>query len=98
MFIQNRNSGFTLWHAGALPPALIAFGDHVHGLDPSWNLAGLGYRHPHTGKQELEAAAVIHFSGPAKPWMDISPTELRDLWNRHVNLSNEYVQECGIAG
>ncbi|KAK6134406.1 hypothetical protein DH2020_031838 [Rehmannia glutinosa] len=69
------NSGFALWHPGALPPALLAFESHVHRIDPSWHVAGLGYRYPRADKHVLEAAAALHFSGPAKPWLEIGSPE-----------------------
>ncbi|KAI3465888.1 hypothetical protein Pfo_022551 [Paulownia fortunei] len=94
----NLNSGFALWHPGALPPALIAFESHMHRIDPSWHVAGLGYRYPKVDKHMLEAAPVIHFSGPAKPWLEIGSPEVRGLWFRHVNLSNEYIRRCGVTG
>lgn len=94
----NLNSGMTLWRPGALPPALIAFDGHVHPIDSSWHLAGLGYWFPPISPQILEAAAVIHFSGPAKPWLEIGFPEVRSLWNRHVNLSNNFIRKCRIMG
>ncbi|KAL6553742.1 hypothetical protein OROMI_019415 [Orobanche minor] len=69
------NSGFALWHPGALPPALLAFENHVHRIDSSWHIAGLGYRYSQADKHNLEAAAVVHFSGPAKPWLEIVSPE-----------------------
>lgn len=94
----NLNSGYTLWQPGALPPALIAFENLVHRLDPSWHVAGLGRRYPNVEKDKVERAAVMHFSGPAKPWFDTGSPEIRSLWYRHVNLSNEYIARCGITG
>ncbi|KAL0301387.1 UNVERIFIED_CONTAM: putative galacturonosyltransferase 15 [Sesamum radiatum] len=91
------NSGYALWHPGALPPALVAFEGHVHRIDPSWHAAGMGHRYPEVDRRKLEAAAVIHFSGPAKPWLEIGSPEVRGLWYRHVNASNEYVRRCGIT-
>ncbi|THG17638.1 hypothetical protein TEA_014747 [Camellia sinensis var. sinensis] len=67
----NLNSGMTLWRPGALPPALIAFDGHMHPINSSWHLAGLGNWFPPISPQILEAATVIHFSGPAKPWLEI---------------------------
>lgn len=90
------NSGFVLWHPGALPPALIAFEGYVHRIDSSWQVAGLGYQYPQVDKYMLEAAAVIHFSGPAKPWLEIGDPEVKGLWNRHVNFSNEYITKCRV--
>ncbi|XP_057796150.1 probable galacturonosyltransferase 15 [Salvia miltiorrhiza] len=93
----NLNSGYTLWRSGALPPALIAFENLVHCLDPSWHVAGLGQRYPNVEKEMVEAAAVVHFSGPAKPWLQTCSPEVRSLWYTHLNLSNQYIATCGIA-
>lgn len=93
----NLNSGFELWNPGALPPSLIAFEGHVHRIDPSWHIAGLGYRSIINVTQSvLEDGAVVHFSGPAKPWLEIGAPEIRSLWSRHVNMSNEFIRKCGI--
>ncbi|XP_047941714.1 probable galacturonosyltransferase 15 isoform X3 [Salvia hispanica] len=91
------NSGFELWHPGALPPVLLAFENHVHAIDHSWHLSGLGYRYPLVDKQILETAGVVHFSGPAKPWLEIGSPEVRHLWTRHINSSNHHIRKCGIA-
>lgn len=97
--MQNLNSGFALWqYPGALPPALIAFRNYIHALDPTWHLAGLGRRYPNVDKDVFEAAKVLHFSGPAKPWLEIASPQVRRVWYTHVNLSNEYVKKCGITG
>lgn len=95
--LQNLNSGFELWNPGALPPSLIAFEGHVHRIDASWHIAGLGYRSIIDVTQSaLEDGAVVHFSGPAKPWLEIGAPEIRSLWSRHVNMSSEFIRKCGI--
>ncbi|XP_057763746.1 probable galacturonosyltransferase 15 isoform X2 [Salvia miltiorrhiza] len=94
---HSLNSGFELWHPGALPPAILAFENHVHAIDPSWHIAGLGYRYPRVDNHTLEAAAVVHFSGPAKPWLEIGSSEVRHLWTRHINSSNHHIRKCGIV-
>lgn len=98
LILQSLNSGFTLWHPGALPPALLAFEGYVQEIDSSWHMAGLGHRLPNVSRHMLESAAVIHFSGPAKPWLEIGAPEVRSLWYNHLNVSNEYLSKCGIAG
>ncbi|XAR52786.1 Polygalacturonate 4-alpha-galacturonosyltransferase [Bertholletia excelsa] len=90
------NYGLTLWRPGALPPALIAFKGHVHPINSSWHLSGLGGQFPHLSPQIIENAAVIHYSGPAKPWLEIGFPEVQSLWYRHVNFSNEFIRKCGI--
>lgn len=92
--LQNRESGFHLWRAGPRPPGLIAFNGQVHQIDPSWHLSGLGRRMPEL--ELLQTSAVIHFSGPRKPWLEIGFPELRSLWQRHINYSNEFVRSCRV--
>lgn len=87
-----------LWSPGVLPPSLLAFKGHVHPIDPSWHVAGLGYQYPEVHQETLEDAAVIHFSGPAKPWLEIGLPEVRRLWNKHVNFSNNFIRKCRIMG
>ncbi|KAF4373203.1 hypothetical protein G4B88_007216 [Cannabis sativa] len=95
----NLRNGFSLWYPGVTPPTLIAFEGHVHPIEPSFHLDGLGFRNPDVSdRQLLEAAAVIHFSGPAKPWLEIGNPEVRGLWNKHVNSSNKFMRKCRIMG
>ncbi|XP_058788234.1 probable galacturonosyltransferase 15 [Vicia villosa] len=94
----NLESGTALWNPGVLPPALIAFDGQVHPIDPSMIVTDLGYRYrsEEISKESLEAASVIHFSGPAKPWLEIGFPEYRRLWSRYVNFSNKFIRRCRI--
>ncbi|XP_029130457.1 probable galacturonosyltransferase 15 isoform X1 [Cajanus cajan] len=97
---HNLNSGMTMWNLGVLPPALIAFEGQVHPINSSMLVTDLGYRYQaeEISKEKLEAAAVIHFSGPAKPWLEIGFPEVRSLWSRYVNISNKFIRRCRITG
>lgn len=97
---QNLKSGTELWNPGVLPPALIAFDGQVHPIDSSMLVTNLGYRYQseEISKERLEATAVIHFSGPAKPWLEIGYPEFRSLWSRYVNSSNKFIRRCRITG
>ncbi|CAI8596509.1 unnamed protein product [Vicia faba] len=94
----NLESETALWNPGVLPPALIAFDGQVHPIDPSMIVTDLGYRYrsEEISKESLEAASVIHFSGPAKPWLEIGFPEYRSLWSRYVNSSNKFIRRCRI--
>ncbi|KAL5989834.1 hypothetical protein ACLOJK_010729 [Asimina triloba] len=91
---RNQESGFTLWHLGSLPPALITFHGHIHPINSSWHRSGLGHQRPDVDINTLKAAAVIHFSGPAKPWLEIGSPTLRSLWAAHLNFSSEHIMGC----
>ncbi|KAJ1441427.1 Nucleotide-diphospho-sugar transferase [Sesbania bispinosa] len=79
--LENLKSGTALWNPGVLPPAVIAFDGQVHPIDSSMLVTNLGYRYQseEISKERLEAAAVIHFSGPAKPWLEIGFPEIEPV-------------------
>eukprot|EP00252_Welwitschia_mirabilis_P009464 TRINITY_DN2205_c0_g1_i1.p1 TRINITY_DN2205_c0_g1~~TRINITY_DN2205_c0_g1_i1.p1 ORF type:complete len:539 (+),score=45.55 TRINITY_DN2205_c0_g1_i1:107-1723(+) len=93
---QNLESNLALWRLGTLPPALIAFNGLVHPIDPSWHMLGLGYQ-PKTSVENIQKAAVIHYNGRAKPWLDIAFPELRPFWTKYVDFSDRFMKHCNIA-
>ncbi|KAJ4960346.1 hypothetical protein NE237_020256 [Protea cynaroides] len=92
---ENLKSNLTLWKLGTLPPALIAFRGHVHQIDASWHLLGLGYQNK-TNIESVKKAAVIHYNGQSKPWLEIGFEHLRPFWTKYVNYSNDFVRNCHI--
>ncbi|RLN22405.1 putative galacturonosyltransferase 15 isoform X2 [Panicum miliaceum] len=92
---NNRESGFRLWQMASLPPALIAFDGRVQAIEPLWHLPGLGWRVPDPELARL--SAVLHFSGPRKPWLEVAFPELRQLWLGHLNASDSFLQGCGVV-
>ncbi|EFJ08407.1 galacturonosyltransferase GAUT12/13/14/15-like protein [Selaginella moellendorffii] len=92
---QNLNSNLTLWRLGTLPPALIAFDGYVYPIDSQWHMLGLGY-HVKSNLDSVQKAAVIHYNGQAKPWLDIGFSVLRPFWTKYVNYSNEFIRRCNI--
>ncbi|XP_072992861.1 probable galacturonosyltransferase 14 isoform X3 [Typha latifolia] len=92
---ENLKSNLTLWKFGTLPPALIAFRGHVHAIDPSWHMLGLGYQEK-TDLDSVRKAAVIHFNGQCKPWLGIGYKHLQPFWTKHVNYSNDFIRNCHI--
>ncbi|GAQ81927.1 alpha-1,4-galacturonosyltransferase [Klebsormidium nitens] len=92
---QNMMLNMTLWRLGTLPPALIAFYGHTLPLDHSWHMLGLGYQ-PDSSIEVIKSSAVIHYNGPAKPWLDMAFTDFRSYWTRWVDYGNEFVHQCNI--
>ncbi|KAK3165323.1 hypothetical protein QOZ80_1AG0031790 [Eleusine coracana subsp. coracana] len=92
---KNRESGFRLWQMASLPPALLAFDGRAQAIEPLWHLPGLGWRAPDA--ELVQFSAVLHFSGPRKPWLEIAFPELRQLWLAHLNASDSFLQGCGVV-
>ncbi|WOL10456.1 putative galacturonosyltransferase 13 isoform X1 [Canna indica] len=92
---ENLKSNLMLWKLGTLPPALLAFRGFVHPIDPSWHMLGLGYQEK-TDLDSVRKAAVIHYNGQCKPWLEIGYKHLQPFWTKHVNYSNEFIRGCHI--
>ncbi|OVA00617.1 Glycosyl transferase [Macleaya cordata] len=92
---QDMNEDRTLWKLGSLPPGLITFYNLTYPLDRSWHVLGLGYD-PALNQTEIENAAVIHYNGNYKPWLDLAVTKYKSYWSRYVMFDNPYLQHCNI--
>ncbi|CAD6253363.1 unnamed protein product [Miscanthus lutarioriparius] len=86
-----------LWKAGSLPLGQIIFYNRTLPLDRRWHVLGLGHDFSR-GRDELESASVIHYSGKLKPWLEISIPKYRDYWNRYLNYDKPHLQQCNIHG
>ncbi|KAM0911382.1 hypothetical protein ACQ4PT_013534 [Festuca glaucescens] len=84
-----------LWKAGSLPVGQLVFYNQTVPLDHRWHVLGLGWN-SNTRRDEIESAAVIHYSGNLKPWLEISIPKYRDYWSRYLNYDNTYLQQCNI--
>lgn len=93
---QNLNENRTLWKLGTLPPGLITYYSTTKPLDKSWHVLGLGYN-PFIDKAEITNAAVVHFNGNLKPWLDIGMLQYRPLWTKYVDYENEHIQACNFG-
>ncbi|KAK3017451.1 hypothetical protein RJ639_006401 [Escallonia herrerae] len=93
---QSMNENRTLWKLGTLPPGLITFYSTTKPLDKSWHVLGLGYN-PSINMDEIRNAAVVHFNGNMKPWLDIAMNQFRPLWTKYVDYEMEFVQACNFG-
>lgn len=93
---QTLNEDRTLWKLGTLPPGLITFYSTTKPLDKSWHVLGLGYN-PSISMDEIQNAAVIHYNGNMKPWLDIAMNQFRPLWTKYVDYNMEFVQMCNFG-
>ncbi|CAN8267039.1 unnamed protein product [Cochlearia groenlandica] len=92
---QNLNQDRELWKLGTLPPGLITFWKRTYPLDRKWHVLGLGYN-PGVSQRDIERAAVIHYNGNLKPWLEIGIPRYRSFWSKHVDYEHIYLRECNI--
>lgn len=86
----------TMWKAGSLPLGWMTFYNQTTVLDPKWHVHGLGY-HSGIKQEDIEHAAVIHYDGVMKPWLDIGIEKYKTYWRKHVKYNHPYLQQCNIA-
>ncbi|MBA0674941.1 hypothetical protein Goari_016510 [Gossypium aridum] len=93
---QNMNEDRALWKLGTLPPGLITFYGLTHPLQKSWHVLGLGYN-PNVDKKEIESAAVIHYNGNMKPWLELAMTKYRSYWTKYIKYDHPYLHSCKFS-
>ncbi|KAM7270588.1 hypothetical protein ACFE04_029802 [Oxalis oulophora] len=77
--ILTFNEDKTLWTLVTLPAGLITFNSLTKSLDKSWHVHGLGYN-PSISMDMINNAAVIHYNGNMKPWLDVAMNQYKSLW------------------
>ncbi|KAK3131324.1 hypothetical protein QOZ80_6BG0504960 [Eleusine coracana subsp. coracana] len=90
---QDLNEDRKLWKLGTLPPGLITFYNLTFPLNRTWHVLGLGYD-PAVDLTEIENAAVVHYNGNYKPWLDLAISKYKPYWSKYVDLDSSHVQHC----
>ena len=85
----------SLWQAGSLPLGWITFYNQTMALDRRWHVLGLGYDSA-VRRADIEQAAVIHYDGVTKPWLDIAIRRYKGYWTKYVKYDHPYLQQCNI--
>ncbi|KAJ6320470.1 hypothetical protein OIU78_015791 [Salix suchowensis] len=93
---QNMNEDRVLWKLGTLPPGLITFYNLTYPLQKSWHVLGLGYN-PSIDRSEIENAAVVHYNGNMKPWLELAMTKYRPYWTKYIKYDHPYLRNCNLS-
>ncbi|KAF5443711.1 hypothetical protein F2P56_036246 [Juglans regia] len=93
---QDMNEDRTLWKLGTLPPGLITFYNLTYPLDRGWHVLGLGYD-PALNQTAIDNAAVVHYNGNYKPWLDLAVSKYKSYWSKYVMYDNPYLRLCNIS-
>ncbi|KAF8729468.1 hypothetical protein HU200_017402 [Digitaria exilis] len=95
-FMEMNENG-TLWDpTSVLPVGLMTFYGKTKPLDKSWHVMGLGYN-PHIRPEDISGAAVIHFDGNMKPWLDVAFNQYKHLWTKYVDTEMEFLTLCNFG-
>ncbi|KAK2648502.1 hypothetical protein Ddye_015991 [Dipteronia dyeriana] len=84
-----------LFKAGSLPLGWITFYNQTVALDRRWHLLGLGYDSG-IGWPDIDRAAVIHYDGIMKPWLEIGLAKYKGYWTKYVKYDHPFLRRCNI--
>lgn len=75
--------------------SLLAFEAKIFPLDDSWVLSGLGHDYM-VDNQAINKAAVLHYNGNMKPWLDMGIPKYRSYWRKFINIEDQFLSECNV--
>lgn len=76
--------------------SLLSFQDLIYVLDDAWALSGLGYDYGLDIKA-IKRAAVLHYNGNMKPWLDLGIPKYRHYWKNFRNQEDQFLSECNVS-
>uniref|UniRef100_A0A2N9F691 Hexosyltransferase n=1 Tax=Fagus sylvatica TaxID=28930 RepID=A0A2N9F691_FAGSY len=81
--------------AVALHASLLSFQDLIYALDGAWALSGLGHDYG-IDIQAISKAAVLHYNGNMKPWLELGIPKYRGYWRKYLNREDQFLSQCNI--
>ncbi|KAK7336820.1 hypothetical protein VNO77_17368 [Canavalia gladiata] len=84
-----------LWNIGSLPLGWLTFYNKTMILNRRWFILGLGYN-SEVDRNDIERAAVIHYDGIRKPWLDITMGRYRNYWTKFMKFDHPILRRCNL--
>lgn len=81
--------------AVTLRASLLTFQGLVHILDDTWMLSGLGHNYG-LNDEIIKKAAVLHFNGNMKPWLELGIANYSGYWRKFLNRENQLLSDCNV--
>ncbi|CAM8962079.1 unnamed protein product [Rhodiola kirilowii] len=74
---------------------LSLFQNQVFPLDDTWALSGLGHDYE-VNAESVENAAVLHYNGNMKPWLDLGISSYKSYWKSYLDSENQFLSQCNV--
>uniref|UniRef100_A0A1J3D5R7 Hexosyltransferase n=1 Tax=Noccaea caerulescens TaxID=107243 RepID=A0A1J3D5R7_NOCCA len=94
-FNKEMSGGDESREAIALQASLLTFQDQVYALDDKWALSGLGYDY-YINTQSIKNAAILHYNGNMKPWLELGIPQYKNYWRNHLNREDRFLSDCNV--
>lgn len=75
--------------------SLLTFQGMVHTLDDDWVLPGLGHTYS-LAPETVRNAAVLHFNGNRKPWLELGIQKYKTFWRTYLNREHRFLSDCNV--
>ncbi|XP_015575207.1 probable galacturonosyltransferase 7 isoform X2 [Ricinus communis] len=79
----------------ALTASLLTFDDQIFALDKVWVLSGLGHDRE-LNAQDIKNAAVLHYNGKMKPWLELGIPKYKHYWKSYLNGDDQFLSQCNV--
>ncbi|XP_045790991.1 probable galacturonosyltransferase 6 isoform X1 [Trifolium pratense] len=83
------------WNVARMPLGWLTFYNKTELLDRRWHILGLGHNSG-VDRNEIDQAAVIHYDGIRKPWLDIAMGRYRGYWTKFLDFDHPFLQQCNL--
>lgn len=75
--------------------SLLTFQGLVHALNDTWVLPGLGHKYS-LDLETVKNAAVLHFNGNRKPWLELGIPKYKAFWRKYLNREHRFLSDCNV--
>ncbi|KAL8038872.1 hypothetical protein ABFX02_10G000100 [Erythranthe guttata] len=93
--VHEMKKGEGISETSTLSASLLTFEGLVYGLEDSWMVSGLGYNYG-VDLESIETAAVLHFDGSMKPWLELGIPKYKSFWRKFLNPQNQLLNDCNV--
>ncbi|GAV78406.1 Glyco_transf_8 domain-containing protein, partial [Cephalotus follicularis] len=93
--VRGVSLGKESFNSVALRASLLTFQDLVYTLDSEWVLSGLGHDYG-LHIQTIKKAAVLHYNGNMKPWIELGIPKYKYYWKKFINREDQFLSECNV--
>ncbi|XP_050380985.1 probable galacturonosyltransferase 7 [Argentina anserina] len=94
-FVNEASTQEVQNEAAALQASLLTFKDLIYPLDGVWALSGLGNDY-NIDIAAVTKAAVLHYNGKMKPWLDLGIPKYKVFWKRYLNREDQFLTDCNV--
>ncbi|KAJ3680991.1 hypothetical protein LUZ60_015480 [Juncus effusus] len=83
------------WREISLPLSMVVFKDEIFPLETFWVQSNLGHDYA-ISNSEIQNAAILHYNGNMKPWLDMGIPKYKHHWRKYVTRTESYMDECNV--